>query len=85
MNRAERREQSQNKFISRIKMWFQIEGRINNKTWEEYLKGDRWLNKHKHNKFRHRSNMSNMEKHKTNKQIRQSNIKEIENSINENE
>lgn len=81
MDKAKRREQSQNKFISRIKMWFQIEGRINNKTWEEYLKNNRWLNKHKHNKFNHRSGMSNIEKHKTNKQIRQNNIKEIEKYI----
>jgi len=81
-NKAERIENTNNKFINRIKLWFQIEGKFNNKTWKEYLENNRWLYKHKHNKFRHRSNMSNMEKHKTNKRIRQESIKEIETELN---
>lgn len=83
-NKAERINNTNNKFVSRIKMWFQIEGRIGNKTWKEYLENNKWLYKHKHNKFRHRSNWSNMEKHITNKKIRQENIKQIEININEN-
>lgn len=77
-NKAERIENTNNKFISRIKLWFQIEGRIRDKTWKEYLENNRWLYKHKHNKFRHKSNMSNIEKHRTNKRIRQENAKQIE-------
>lgn len=82
-NKLIRINNANNKFISRIKMWFQIEGRINNKTWKEYLENNKWLYKHKHNKFRHRSGMSNMEKHIKNKQIRQETYNIIRNSINE--
>lgn len=77
MNKAKRIENTNNKFISRIKMWFQIEGRIENSSWKEYLDNNKWLYKHKHNKWRHRSTMSNMEKHSRNKQIRQNGIKNI--------
>lgn len=78
-DRKQRREQTQNKFISRLKMWFQIEGRLNNKTWEEYLKNNRWLYKHKHNKLKHRSGISNTEKIILHKKQRVINRKEIEN------
>lgn len=83
-NKAKRIENTNNKFISRIKLWFQIEGRINNKTWKEYLENNRWLYQHKHNKLKHRSNMSNMEKHLRNKQIRQELYNVIRKDINEN-
>lgn len=82
-NKAKRIKSTNNKFISRIKMWFQIEGRINNKTWKEYLENNKWLYKHKHNKFRHRSEMSNMDKHLRNKQIRQEGYNIIRNSVDE--
>ena len=64
-------------------MWFQIEGRLNNNTWKEYLENNKWLYKHKHNKFKHRSGMSNMEKYNKNKIIRREGYKNIIDGINE--
>lgn len=82
-NKLDRIINTNNKFISRIKLWFQIEGKYNNNTYKEYLENNRWLYKHKHNKLKRRSNMSNMEKHIKNKQIRQETYNIIKNSINE--
>ena len=81
MNKANRIITTKNKFISRIKMWFQIEGRINNSNYKEYLENNKWLYKHKHNKLKRRSGMSNMEKHLRNKQIRQEAYNIIRNGI----
>ena len=69
-SREQRRSQTHEKFLSRVKMWFQIEGRLSCKTWDEYLKKNKWLHLLKHNKTYGRSTMNNMEKKKSNKRER---------------
>jgi hypothetical protein len=79
-DRAKRRMATHEKFISRIKMWYNIEGRPYYETWIEYLDKNRWLHKHKHNKLKRRSNMNNLEKKKSHKRERVEGRKTIENS-----
>ena len=70
MNRAERREKSRNKYISRVKKWFQFSG-TEDKSWNEFLKNNKWVKLLKHNKLYGRSTMNNMEKKHTNKRLRE--------------
>ena len=80
-NREYRREQSQSKFISRLKMWFQIEGgHMGYENWQEYLDKNKWLYKHKHNKFRHSSVANGLDKKHNHKQEREEGKKLINNA-----
>lgn len=69
-NRAYRREKTMSKFVSRLKFWYKFEGYLWYSSWQEYLQNQKWLYKHKHNKFRHRSLGSTFRKRQNHKRER---------------
>jgi len=71
MNRAQRRNATAAKFVSRAKRWFRIDSRRDSfDSWVDMASKERWMKKLKHGKLYGRSTMNNMEKHKTVKAVR---------------
>lgn len=71
MNRAQRRNTTARKFISRAKLWFRLDHRRDSfASWVDMADKERWMRMLKHGKLYGRSTMNNMEKHKAVKAVR---------------
>ena len=71
MSRAQRRNATAAKFVSRAKLWFRLDYRRNFfASWVDMADKERWMKRLKHGKLYGRSTMNNMEKHKIVKAVR---------------
>lgn len=80
-NRGERRKQTESKFISRLKKWFQFGTTKDFESYRDLEKKEKWTKLLRHNKLYGRSTMNNMEKHKTNKDVRKEGKKILKEEI----